>query len=338
MRKKNLSGIFCLQDTLLGVMLLVFVSGIYAMAKDSPRERRAYLLQLSPVECLPETLLPLLNDPDALVRRTAARRLIEHTTAKEAMENALSNADSVIKVMILKGLSGKGFLAKSHLRQLLSDQDPLVRREAVRKLADQDSGDPEISSLLTLASQDIAPSVRELALRIVLKGVQQQSSLREYEDFDIRELLSLQLPQEGWRFQLDPEGKGYPQKWYAEDFADASWPAISIGKVWQSFGYDYVGVAWYRICFDLPDKIACDGVEIDFHGVDESAWVWINGQYAGSHDIGSAGYDVRFNLNITPAIRWGSSNQITVRVQNSAGAGGIWKPVFIHALKVLRPN
>jgi len=67
--------------------------------------------------------------------------------------------------------------------------------------------------------------------------------------------------------------------------------------------------------------------------VDECAWVWVNGQYVGQHDIGPVGWDQPFRLDITKNVTWGQKNQITVRAMNTAMAGGIWRPVVIEVLK-----
>jgi hypothetical protein len=67
--------------------------------------------------------------------------------------------------------------------------------------------------------------------------------------------------------------------------------------------------------------------------VDESAWVWLNGEFAGEHDQGPSGWDTPFRLDVTDGLNWGGANQLTVRVLNSAMAGGIWKPVSIVILE-----
>ncbi len=77
---------------------------------------------------------------------------------------------------------------------------------------------------------------------------------------------------------------------------DANWNTIGIEKAWQEFGYEYIGVAWYRNWFKMPEEIAVDSVEIHSGGVDESARVWINGRFVGEHDIGPSGWNVPFSL------------------------------------------
>ena len=58
------------------------------------------------------------------------------------------------------------------------------------------------------------------------------------------------------------------------------------------------------------------------------------GSHAGQHDIGPDGWTVPFCLDVTAFLKWGQENQITVRVLNTAQAGGIWKPVTLEVLKL----
>ncbi len=76
-----------------------------------------------------------------------------------------------------------------------------------------------------------------------------------------------------------------------------------------------------------------DGVEIYFGRVDESAWGWINGKYAGEHDIGAAGWNVPFALDISEIVKWGQENYIAVKAKNTRYAGGIWQPIYVNILK-----
>ena len=94
-----------------------------------------------------------------------------------------------------------------------------------------------------------------------------------------------------------------------------------------------MGVSWYRRVIELPAKPELNAVEIQFGGVDESTWVWVNGVYVGAHDIGPDGWDEPFSLDITGEVTWGAANLIVVRAMSTKGNGGIWKPVAIHVLK-----
>ena len=63
-----------------------------------------------------------------------------------------------------------------------------------------------------------------------------------------------------------------------------------------------------------------------FGSVDDAAQVWLNGQHAGTFDVGGGGWLLRFSLDVTDKLQPGK-NQITVRVLDRWGAGGIWRPV-----------
>ena len=54
---------------------------------------------------------------------------------------------------------------------------------------------------------------------------------------------------------------------------------------------------WYRRAFTVPPDMKGKRVRIHFGGVDYRAWVYINGQLAGSH----VGESVAFNCEITKA-------------------------------------
>ena len=83
----------------------------------------------------------------------------------------------------------------------------------------------------------------------------------------------------------------------------------------------------------MPQKMDCNAVELAFGAVDESAWVWLNGVYLGSHDIGPDGWNTAFALDCTKEVRWGEENVLVVRVLDTAQAGGIWKPIHVEILK-----
>ena len=74
-------------------------------------------------------------------------------------------------------------------------------------------------------------------------------------------------------------------------------------------------------------------VELCFDAVDEEAWVWLNGKYVGQHAEGVSGWNKPFRFRVDDEIVWGGENQITVRVNDSGDAGGIWKGIRLEVLK-----
>jgi hypothetical protein len=73
---------------------------------------------------------------------------------------------------------------------------------------------------------------------------------------------------------------------------------------------------------------------LHFDAVDESTWLWVNGGFAGVHDIGPQGWTKPFRIEVTNLVKWGADNQVTVRVLNTKAGGGIYKPVTLRAYSV----
>lgn len=139
-----------------------------------------------------------------------------------------------------------------------------------------------------------------------------------------------QLPKSGWRFRKDPDDVGRDLGWYRDDVADADWEAIEIETHWES---GYVGIGWYRRALRLPERpAALATARLRFEGVDECAQVWVNGIDVGGQDIGPAGWDQPFEVDVADALHWGGDNRIAVRAWNTRGGGGIWRPIVLKAM------
>ena len=64
--------------------------------------------------------------------------------------------------------------------------------------------------------------------------------------------------------------------------------------------------------------------------MDENYTLWINGQYiADNLAVGTSMWYQPVRVEITGKFSEGHSNHIVVRVKNTKGAGGIWKPVTL---------
>ena len=277
-----------------------------------------------------------LEDENVLVRRAAVRALCEMgPAAGPTLIAALDNSDVVVRRAALSALiAWRKSETVPLLERALHDSDPDMRLSAVRMLAGLQPHTQEITRLLSLARGDREAAVRKVAADALWPFYKAPTLTRQspaWADHPLRATLALPFPKEAWRFKTDRDRDGHLNGWYAPSFNDAAWKTIPIGAHWQKAGVDYQGVAWYRRTFVLPAKRACVAVELAFGAVDESAWVWINGEYVGQHDLGPAGWEKPFRLDATDAVQWGRENQITVRVLNTALAGGIYKPVVLEA-------
>ncbi|MBM4047555.1 MAG: DUF4838 domain-containing protein, partial [Planctomycetes bacterium] len=146
-----------------------------------------------------------------------------------------------------------------------------------------------------------------------------------------------------WKFMWDPDKVGERDRWFDEDFDAARWHDISttgswemqeIGRQWkEAHKEDYNGIAWYRTSFKAsqPEKPA--RIQLVFGAVDEACKIWLNGRlalerpypYKGNPDS----WRESFELDITSLVRYDKPNVLAVRVEDNAGAGGIWRPVWL---------
>ena len=106
---------------------------------------------------------------------------------------------------------------------------------------------------------------------------------------------------------------------------------------------------WYRRTFTVPPAMKGKRMRIHFGGVDYRAWVYLNGQLAGSH----VGENVDFKFEITRFLKEGE-NEVVVKVLDDLWSGlqpggkqsgsdqsagcfytrttGIWQPVWLEAV------
>ena len=125
-----------------------------------------------------------------------------------------------------------------------------------------------------------------------------------------------------WKFRLDPEGRGDFQEpdssieswqrevtWFDREHDDTGWNEIAVPACWQTEGYRYNGIAWYRTRFDHAPDGTNNVIRLLFQGVDYFADAWLNGYYLGSHE----GFFHRFAFDVSRWIRPGE-NLLTVKV------------------------
>jgi len=157
-------------------------------------------------------------------------------------------------------------------------------------------------------------------------------------DEDRRDLVV--LPEE-WAFRTDPEDGGLANGWQAAELDDGAWAMIPVPARWEdTLVGEYDGYGWYRVHFDLPAARPEGDIALVFTGVDEQAWVYLNGSYIGERTEKSTGqsigeiWDDSFEIAVPPdALRFGATNTLAVRVHDSRLAGGIYGGVRLLVKK-----
>ena len=133
---------------------------------------------------------------------------------------------------------------------------------------------------------------------------------------------------QGWRFFL-----GTPDWPRHQEPDDSNWRLIDLPHDWSvelprkadnpsaaSGGFFEGGRGWYRKNIEVPEDWRGKDVRLEFEGVYMNAEVWLNEHYLGRHPYGYTS----FILELTAALRFGQTNVLKVRVDNSHQMNSRW--------------
>ncbi len=135
------------------------------------------------------------------------------------------------------------------------------------------------------------------------------------------------LPLE-WYFKIDPNDVGIKENWAEQCPKD--WDKIKVNDSWTEQGYDYHGVAWYAVEFEVPEsQSTMDKLSFHFGAVDGYCDVFLNGKLIGSQTVEPEKmWNQPFSIPVSNLIAPGK-NRLVVRVRKEFHAAGIWKPVAL---------
>ena len=139
----------------------------------------------------------------------------------------------------------------------------------------------------------------------------------------------------GWRFKLvNPAGVSDPSGAYgtsadpkaaAVGFSDAAWQPLTLPHDWSitqlpdpsqsnATGFFPGGLGWYRKTFTLPQTMTGKRISLDFDGVFDNSYVYLNGQPLGNHPYGYTGYS--YDVSNLVHTDGHTPNTLAVVVQN----------------------
>lgn len=136
------------------------------------------------------------------------------------------------------------------------------------------------------------------------------------------------LPDEGWLFKGDPQAIGIAQGYFRPNHATGDFNKLRIGVDWDSQGYSGLGQGWYRLRYKSPPLLDGRRVFLHFGGVDESAWLYIDGKLAAWYDTADpeTTWDKLFLLEVT-----GSFKSQSEHVLANPGRQHYWSRWYLEA-------
>ena len=138
---------------------------------------------------------------------------------------------------------------------------------------------------------------------------------------------------------MDEENLGVREKWFDLSIDDSGWAALRANTGYTraasgGWGND-PGFGWYRTELPMTGQEAKKKFKyLHFGACDEDAWIYLNGQQVFEHSYETTGL-LPAQMWITPfvapltGVKVRGKDLLTVRVHNSGGMGGIWKPVHL---------
>lgn len=138
-----------------------------------------------------------------------------------------------------------------------------------------------------------------------------------------------------WRFQLDSQQQGKQLGWEKVDFNDREWDIVQANKLWESQGYRYDGMAWYRRRVEVPEKTwKGRKVYLTAEGVDDAYNLYINGKwiarYGSFTEHAKTVHVTKTETDVTGILKYGESNLIVLQVIDLYGGGGIGRPIYFR--------
>jgi beta-galactosidase len=159
-----------------------------------------------------------------------------------------------------------------------------------------------------------------LALIILLSAGLHAKNTREVLNFN-----------QNWKFTLADSTINASSATYD----DSKWRSLNLPHDWSiesDFGKDFPasagggalpgGLGWYRKTFTIEkaNLLHPKKVFIEFDGVYRNSEVWINGTYLGKRPNGY----ISFRYELTPYLKFGTTNVIAVKVDNSKQPNSRW--------------
>jgi sialate O-acetylesterase len=129
-------------------------------------------------------------------------------------------------------------------------------------------------------------------------------------------------------YPADPGNEGGNKGWAKPDFDDKHWKIVSLPSGWQSCGFKYSGVLWFRKTVDIPRDWTGRDLSLKVGAVDKQDITYFNGKQVGA--TGSGLEDVHWNkvreYTVPGRLVKAGRNVIAVRAYSFVYEGGLIGP------------
>lgn len=131
-------------------------------------------------------------------------------------------------------------------------------------------------------------------------------------------LMQVYTEEHGASADTDPGFDGEEPIWADPELDASDWMEIAVPGTWEAGGLEGLnGIAWYRTTFEL-ESVPADAV-LRLGNVDDRDMTWINGQLVGE----TGRYMIERAYTVPEGVLSVGTNQLTVRVHDTGGNGGI---------------
>ncbi|MDR1370435.1 MAG: FAD-dependent oxidoreductase [Dysgonamonadaceae bacterium] len=111
--------------------------------------------------------------------------------------------------------------------------------------------------------------------------------------------------------------------WFSPDFKSSAWELADVPCEWSTTPLSLIdGHIWFKYDITLPAVANGKSAVISLGAIDDNEITWINGVEIGR----SEGWDTPRYYNVPPGVLKKGKNNITVKITDTGGSGGMWSP------------
>ena len=272
--------------------------------------------------------------------------VVRLTDALGDIEALAAGADPMTRIRVRYArLQADHLRAYSDMRQAEAELKFAQAAGLAQKMIDMEREFDEINPALVdtvSAHFDAGKMYGELGANASARGKLRQYRAKQEMLTGPRGDLVTALPVE-WDFRIDQYDSGLVGGWYEPGGGgDGDWRKLDTTVCWEAQGLQedktlrgYNGFGWYRTSFTVPASFKGRRIRLFIGGVNNQGWCWVNGQIADQipHHAAYMRWRYHYEIDITDQVSYGEPSELTIRVRNDEGFGGLFRRSFVYAVR-----